>query len=102
MYFRAVSDFILFFGLSWGAAEDEDEVIVGGDAGGEFGGGFGFDAVSGFECLFGPWFVVGEVVEGIFVGIFAFGGVVDCNIGVAVVFEGLLLGAGEAGSLGTV
>ena len=82
-------------------AENEDEVVTFGDAGGEFFGWLRL-AVFGFKGLFGAGFIIGECVEGVFLSVFALGGVVDTNIVIAFFFHGCLFGTGEAGGFGAV
>ena len=82
-------------------AEDEDEVVAFGDAGGEFFGWLGL-AIFGFKGLLGAGFIIGDCVEGVFLSVFTLGGVVDANIVIAFFFQGCLFGTGEAGGFGAV
>ena len=56
----------LFCGSGGGATDNDDEIVVCGDAGGEVGGGLGGLRVFAFEELLGTGFGVGEGVEGVF------------------------------------
>jgi len=92
----------LFFGSGGGAAENEDEVVIGGDASGELCGGFGGGVVFVFKELLAAGFFGGKSVESILIRVFAGGGVVCVDIGVFVGGEVRLFGGSEARSIGTV
>ena len=81
---------------------NNNEVVVVGDAVGEVGERFGSGGVVFFEEFFGAGFVIGEGVESVLSSIFAFGGVVDSDVLMAGFFKSGLFGGGDTWSVGAV
>ena len=89
---------IVVCGWRGGGVYDEDKIVIRRDASRERIGGQCFETVFFLEELFGAWFA-GDGIEGVAGGVFAGGGVVCGDVGVASGDEFVAFGAGEPGGV---